>query len=526
MSGDEARMTVMARRFGHLSGYWVPIVASLFPVMILAAENDAAEVPVGEVTVLALLSVLVTALAMGVARLLFRTRQRAVGAALIFVVAFFSFGYVVQATIGKTVGGYVVGRQLLLGPLIVLLSLILVFILVRYKGDLSRVFTFIGIFAVVLVTYNSARVINSWFVVPSVGSPGLPVESASFEYLPDVYFMIFDSYGREDVIRDMYGMDTSPFIQSLHDSGFYVADEARSNYLPTKNSIPSILTMAHLVDMTPEERSAVKAKRSHQNWFFEVSALGATASDLGYELHTFNARTPSQLFTSSLFTTAFLETTMLRNLTSGHIAHWLFRQFGDQWISRFNNEHRRMIDLVDEPSPTFAFSYNYPPHPPFVFTADGSLRSNISFSDPRSLVGDASAQFYADGWTEQVTYVNTLITNTVEQILSRSERPPIIVILSDHGPVTETIRLHGDLYAMPTDIINYETSSVLHAVHLPESCDNQFYPTATLVNTFRLIFNGCFQTEYEILSDDTYWGNAIKRGAEIPAADPEFAITQ
>jgi hypothetical protein len=40
---------------------------------------------------------------------------------------------------------------------------------------------------------------------------------------PDVYYIILDGYGRQDVLQREYGFDNSEFINALQSRAFYVA---------------------------------------------------------------------------------------------------------------------------------------------------------------------------------------------------------------------------------------------------------------------------------------------------------------
>src|SRR2546423_1000109 len=63
---------------------------------------------------------------------------------------------------------------------------------------------------------------------------------------PDIYYIILDTYGRADVLRDLYGYDNRDFIEWLREKGFYVADRSRSNYSQTMLSVASSLNLSYL----------------------------------------------------------------------------------------------------------------------------------------------------------------------------------------------------------------------------------------------------------------------------------------
>jgi hypothetical protein len=236
------------------------------------------------------------------------------------------------------------------------------------------------------------------------------------------------------VIAEYYGIDNGPFLDALRSQGFYIADKARANYMVTSRSIPATMSMNHIANLTKEERYRVQSGRSALDWDFESTALGSTASTLGYDLHSFNARTPSGIVGISLFSTSFLDTTVFQILRASPIQRW----FTGNWAPLFFSELDRLIAVSEDSHPTFSFSYNLPPHDPFIFHSDGSVREDIVFLQDLGYGPSASGR-WKDNWAEQFKFVNTVILDTVEAILLRSEQVPIIVIQSDHGPSSEVL---------------------------------------------------------------------------------------
>src|SRR5215211_37104 len=63
---------------------------------------------------------------------------------------------------------------------------------------------------------------------------------------PDIYVIILDGYGRQDVLQDVYNVDNSEFISQLEKLGFFVANESHSNYLQTFYSMASLWNFDYL----------------------------------------------------------------------------------------------------------------------------------------------------------------------------------------------------------------------------------------------------------------------------------------
>ncbi|OGG20246.1 hypothetical protein A3D03_03390 [Candidatus Gottesmanbacteria bacterium RIFCSPHIGHO2_02_FULL_40_13] len=48
---------------------------------------------------------------------------------------------------------------------------------------------------------------------------------------------------------------------------------------------------------------------------------------------------------------------------------------------------------------------------------------------------------------------------------------------------------------------------ILNAYYLPKGGDKLLYPTISLVNTFRVVFNHYFGQNYQLLNDDSFLSN-------------------
>ena len=63
---------------------------------------------------------------------------------------------------------------------------------------------------------------------------------------PDIYYLIFDRYGSEETLANVFDFDNGPFVRFLEEKGFYVASDSHSNYLKTAPSVASSLNMEYL----------------------------------------------------------------------------------------------------------------------------------------------------------------------------------------------------------------------------------------------------------------------------------------
>jgi len=160
--------------------------------------------------------------------------------------------------------------------------------------------------------------------------------------------------------------------------------------------------------------------------------------------------------------------------------------------------------LSELDGPLFVFAHIVVPHPPFVFGRHGeeiepesrfTLRDGDEIIRPGTLTQDEYVRRYRD----QLTFTNARVMEALDGILSQPARPAIVVVQADHGP-----RSLGDRENCSSGCLR-EQFSILNAYYLPEQGEADLYEGITPVNTFRIILNQYFGTNYELLDDESYF---------------------
>jgi hypothetical protein len=334
---------------------------------------------------------------------------------------------------------------------------------------------------------------------------------------PDVYYIILDGYGRQDALQDVFGYDNAGFIKELEALGFYVAKDARSNYIRTVVSLASSLNLNYLnfaedaagsystnylplMDLIQHNQArtlleqagyttvAISSDYSFTDWKDADRYLFPFKHDLN-ELERF--------FYGSSALGAFYDpeypfTQSLRSILP-------IPSYGTRREKiRFAFSQLKQVPSIA--GPKFVFAHLIAPHPPFVFDAEGNsvdMQRPYNPGDGEGFRG--SFEEYGSLYSQQLQFVNSQILDSIRAILQGSSRPPVIIIQGDHGS--------GSLLnnSSVEESCMYERSSILNAYYMPEGKTDILYPEITPVNSFRVIFNTYFGAEYPLLPDRTYY---------------------
>jgi hypothetical protein len=434
--------------------------------------------------------------------------KKAAIVASIFLVLFFTFGHALRAIGGWDDMHRTVGDPLYwfaLSILYVALLTICTYLVVRASRNLSKLTVLLSIIATTLVMVSAVNIIvnEAKTAAKDTAGSGNIVDLAKPDVLPDIYYIVFDRYGSERTLKEVYDFDNSEFLNYLSDKGFYVANESRSNYGDTSHSLPSSLNMDFIHEEVVEEWTGSRSR----NEMLQDYRIWRSLKSVGYEFIHFGSwwePTRKNLyanlninyiaipeFSSYLFQTSWAYPWCL---TVGIVDEWQETQY-KRVIYKFD----KLAEIPDMEEPTYVFAHMMIPHPPYVFNSDGS------FLTPEDVTQSILAVQYVD----QLIATNNMIRLLIDEILSRSEVPPIIILQADEGPKPERYLISGSAFDFEeaTDTERRQKYEILNAYYLPNTDETVLYPSITPVNSFRLVFNLYFGTDYELLPDNSYDSN-------------------
>lgn len=504
-----------------------PFLVGTFPVLALWSANVQYVGP-EDVWRSVLAAAALAAATLPIARILSRKWDKAALITSAAVMVFFSYGHVYIELKGLTVAGWLVGRHRVLVPLALGLLTVLAIAILRGQKWIRGANQVMAVAGVVLFLPPLAKVIGYRILTAQASTqrpagPSLTLEAPPWAdpQRPDIYYIIVDGYGSEKTLRQTYGLDNTPFLEFLESRGFYIADASHSNYGQTLLSLASSLNLDYIQDL-PGAPTGASEDRLFLSELIRNSLVRRSLANLGYRFVAFETtfdetsiddadvyyiayREYGLLVAMNAFESQLVSTTFLRFLLDlqVHAAN----AWNDAAIEPGYEAHRNRIlytlqtlgDTADLEGDNFVFVHVLAPHAPFVFGRHGErLQHAMPFTlkDTGSYFG--SPEKYIRQYNDQVTYINRLLMDAIDEVLDRSETRPIIILQGDHGPGA-----YLDWNAMDERSI-CERFGILNAYLFPEGSRELLYPSISPVNSFRALFAGDFGAETPLLEDRIY----------------------
>lgn len=468
----------------------------------------------------------------------------------LLLILFFLYGRVYSLTKNITMGGLMLFRHRILLPVWILLGLGGTYFIWKRGERLVRSTRLVNVLALLLLAFPilsiSVFTIKQNFYASQLSAQEGLVKPLGGQANPDIYYIILDSYARQDILQDVFDLDTSEFTSGLKDLGFYVAQCSQSNYGHTALSLTSSLNMEYvqtLLQGVPEKdfRYWLRPNFRHPQIraYLEKRGYITIAFHSGYQWgewddadYYFPVDSPPQAQSCPIiridpFEELLTDTTLMRVISDVHPT-WK-GQLEDQingacqnlsqiWgrvsgapensssvpqppanfsFGTSHELHRENVLSVLEtlpnvpkiPGPKFVFAHVILPHPPFVFGPNGEnidLETGRNMDDPK-----VAEEVYRTGYPDQVQYADKRMLEILHLIIENSSSPPIIIVQGDHGLVS-----YGSLK---------DRMSILNAYYLPQGGGADLYPSISPVNSFRVIINEYFNGNLPFLPDVSYY---------------------
>jgi len=464
-------------------------------------------------------------------------------AALIVTLAFiifFSFGHVYNMLNQVSIGDIDLGSNRILLPIFVISFGIGSFLIVRTKRTLDNATSIVNTISVVFITVIIAMVGIEAFgcdecLIQQTYSLGifsnqimdstLYFEEHSFsvsesDSLPNVYYIILDGYPRNDVLKKHLDFDNSEFIDFLKQREFYVAENSYSNYSLSSTSIPATMNMNYinfLADELGEDSRSYDPLLGKDFGLYADNQVIKNFKSMGYKvakigsvpmyLHEMPLADLSLCYKSIHLMDNRLFDTVARTSMIGYFIERWSEDMQRQIILCAFEELPKISSYYEEP--VFAWSHIMIPHFPLIFGADGEPvtpgESLLVMNNPHLFEGTDSSWNIKQQFLQQLQFANKKSIKLIDKILE-NEKQSIIIIQSDHGSAFD-VNLHD-----PTDDDVHQRLSNINAIYFPDEKPREILMNdQTNVNTFRIVFNSYFGSDYDILEDKIYWNLSFKK---------------
>lgn len=423
---------------------------------------------------------------------------------------FFGFGVVKDLMDNSPSLSRISSYKYLLPAIAIMLLLLLV-----YLKKTVRNFTRLNNFLFLAVTLNllfeifvfSKNVITGAEKENDLGDPNLSM-AASFKPCsnceqPDIYYMIFDEYTSSDCLKRYFNYSNEKLDNYLTLNNFFISKKSRSNYSFTSFSMASILDMDYL-NLSPNYTEAIARDIARGEYTIKNNNTIKIFEKQGYKIHNHSlfdfADYPSLLGTYFYeLRRMFISDETLLARVKRDIGWNLIRlrtrqeaekrmkekfyQSSDFVIKNKITSFNTAFDAIKNDNPLtkdFYYFHFVLPHDPFVFDSSG----NVRYDPDNKIRMDIK-------YIDQVKHANDMIFKLVDMINSKYNKKAVIIIQGDHGFKTWPGKEHYNDIAFEN----------LNAVYLPDTTYKGYYDGISSVNTFRLLFNHYFNSNFEILPD-------------------------
>ena len=423
----------------------------------------------------------------------------------IFLVLFFSYGHILEMIQNWQIK--FLGQHKCLMPIWGVLLIFTGYLVVRTRRNLYN-FTYIS--NIISLTLVAISLINIGVYEFRTRGTWADTWKGTWEYnksakdnenkLRDIYYIILDGYASSSTLKALYNYDNHEFTDYLTEKGFYVASKSVSNYGITFLSLASSLHMEYVnylssvVGIKSKERkvpyqmiknSKVMNLLKSKGYKFVHFGSGWGATDTNeYADYDFKCGRSDE------FLMVLIQTTLLDCFAN--------RLIGDDARTRALRTFSRLAKVHRIQGPKFVFAHFLPPHPPYIFDANGKKVPGAELK----LHGKRPWE-QKQNYLNQLIFVNKKVKTLVDEILLKSTVQPIIILQADHGSAS-TFYHRRDIWLRPNKTNLRERFRIFNAYYLPAGSNALLYDSISPVNTFRVIFNFYFDQHYGLLDDQSY----------------------
>ena len=400
------------------------------------------------------------------------------------IMAFHFFFGSVHDMLKKWVPESFLVKYIFLLPAALILFIILFIVIKKRKTPLHRLSYYLNLVLALLLLSDivllTGKVITKKKALYTLPNGFVACDSCA---RPDIYFILADEYAGNTELKDLFQFNDSIFLHQLDTLKFQTVAESSSNYNYTPFSVASILNMNYL-DLKGKNRAMpdltycyeairdnklLQFLRSDKYKFYNYSVFDFEGQPARIKESFLPAKT--RLITSQTFVSRFN-----KEIRFNLVSKWKSKSNLKilTYANRNNNENIYNLTwkLAEQKTttPKFVYAHLMMPHYPYYFDKNGK-------EQPFETLLEVN-QVNKEAYIEYLQYANKKLIELVSHILQSSSKPPIIVLMGDHG-----FRHFKKPVAYKYYFLN------LTSVYLPSNNYTGFRDSLTGVNLFRTLLN-------------------------------------
>ena len=391
--------------------------------------------------------------------------------------------------------GSFISKYSFLLPFLLAIFIILFIYLKKSRKPFHRLILFLNLFLGILILFdfvllatkaNSRKqAVNA---LPDIFTPctGCPK--------PDIYFILADEYAGPRALQDVFNFNDSTFISSLDKLGFQSASASTSNYNYTPFALASILNMDYL-DLDGTARG--KSDLAFAYGKIKDNSVLRFLRALGYEFYNYSvfdfqgqpARTMESFLPvkTRLITAQTLLSRIDRDIRFNMVTRLKSKRNERiiTYANKKNNENlfglTKALARSGGDKPKFVYTHLMMPHYPYYYDSAGREQPYETLREGQ--------QVNRNAYIGYLRYTNSKLLELVTHIKQNSAKPPVIILMGDHGFRHFNTPVKKEYYFQN-----------LLSLHLPGG--KRILPdTVSGVNVFRILLNEQFSQQLPLLPD-------------------------
>lgn len=323
---------------------------------------------------------------------------------------------------------------------------------------------------------------------------------------PDIYLLLVDGYTSVKSLKKYYNFDDKPFINSLKEKGFYFANNAKSNYPYTVQTLSSALNLNY----------HKSSQKNISDYFFSLinsNKFVETLEENQYSIQNYsifnftNQKSPYHVKIwdnkKTLLSFYFSKSVIIDFLQPEEEGENLPRE-----LNMFKSLDSSVIYLKKD-IPKFIYAHSLLPHAPFYLNDKGVFDKGVNERNPgmagmlRLLDEDSTNNTFgseekdklmANDYINHIKFTNIKCLSSINTILKNQHRPTIIILMSDHGS-----RMLTEEFPQKEAIDERYTNFC--TIYYSDRNYSKLYDSITPINVMRQVLNKSVGTKYPKLKD-------------------------